>query len=151
MIEKLAGQGKINETAARDAGLIMTHALDIKSAEAIGSKAVEIILNSQPGIGDLVAANLSMSSPDGSAPAISAVSAAGWSSDRRNIVMTLESALIPGTIYTLRSGEKSVTFIGQPFSTELVEKSIQSENCKEVCIEFNRPIQLDKLSIRVLS
>ncbi|MBO9600467.1 MAG: S-layer homology domain-containing protein, partial [Cohnella sp.] len=125
--------------------------LDVKTAVALNSKVVEVVLNTAPAAADVNATNVTVKDAAGAAVAVSSVVVAPYVTDSKTLLVTLGADTAIGTLYTLTSGTKSANFGGRAVDTTKpsISGTVTSSAYNEITIKFNEAIQLTDAVITV--
>lgn len=154
IIEKIVAAKPAIAAEATTAGLytapvpVTSKALDIKSAVAISSNTVEVVLNAAPAAADVVTSNVAVTDNASKAVAVKAIELAGWDADGKTVLVSLDANTSAGTLYTIKSGTDSANFGGK--STETVKPTVTSvapTDYNQVKVTFSEAVKLNGASI----
>lgn len=150
IIETLVEDGKVDREKAEDAGLIspVVTTLDVKSAVALNSKVVEVVLNTA--VSNVAKTAVTVKDSAGAEVAVKSVEAAPYAKDGKTLFVTLEKDTTVGALYTLTSGTKSINFGGKSVDTEKpTVTNVASTEYNKIEITFSEGVKLEGMSISV--
>jgi hypothetical protein len=121
-------------------------AVKVKSATSINSKAVEVVLSEAGTKVDETV--FTVTDKDAKAIAVTKAEFAPWATDKKTVLVTVETDLAAGTLYSIKSGETTANFGGvSKDETKPTVTKVTSTDYNEVTIEFSEAVMIDGLTI----
>lgn len=150
LVDQLVEAGIIDKELAKYCGLykpVITVDADIDSAVAINSKLVEVHLTQAV---ESVDASVFKVKSDNKMIEIVSAELAPWDQDKKTALITLETRLSSGELYSITNGDSMVNFGGR--SSDVKKPTLYKAtgiDYNEIMLEFSEPIRIDNLKVSV--
>lgn len=126
--------------------VVVVEKVDVKSAVALNSKTVEVVLNTA--IKTVDAKSFTVKDAAGAAVNVTAAALAAYDATGKTVLVSLEKDTTAGTLYTLTAEGKNVNFGGKAAdTTKPAISSITSTDYNEVTVVFDEAIKLETAKI----
>jgi hypothetical protein len=116
----------------------------IDSAVALSSKVVSVTLDEATTA--VKASMFTVVDKDGKAVAVAAAEFAPWNDDNTEVILTIGTDLVAGTLYTVKSGETKANFGGIAAETVKPTATVASTDYNEVTVTFSEPVDARTLA-----